>query len=55
MEITCIKCGNIVETLPAHCGYNMVVNEDSNQLECWMGPACGYINLDEFICENCCK
>ena len=55
LELKCVKCGNIVETIPTHCGYDMSYDENSNQLQCYMGPVCGYINLDEFICENCCK
>ncbi len=54
-KLVCTKCGNIIETLPMHCGYNMVYNEETNQLECYMGPECGYIALDEYVCENCCK
>jgi primosomal protein N' len=55
MELKCSKCGNIVETIPLHCSQSMIYNEEDNQLECWMGPACGYIKIDEFVCENCCK
>ena len=54
-ELVCTKCGKVSETLPMHCGYNMVYNEETNQLECYMGKECGYIKLDEYICENCCK
>ena len=55
MELKCIKCGNIVETLPQHCGQDMIFNEETGALECYMGESCGYIDLDNFICENCCK
>ncbi|MFX0042596.1 MAG: hypothetical protein ACFE8L_06775 [Candidatus Hodarchaeota archaeon] len=55
MELKCIKCGNILETLPQHCGQDMIFNEETGALECYMGEACGYIDLDNFICENCCK
>jgi hypothetical protein len=54
-ELKCVKCGNIVETLPLHCGHSMTINEETNQLECYMGPKCGYISFDEFKCENCCN
>ena len=30
----------------------MIYNEETNQLECYMGGKCGYIALDEYVCEN---
>jgi hypothetical protein len=55
VELKCTKCGKVSETLPMHCGYTMTYNEETNAFECYMGPACGYIRLDEYVCENCCK
>ncbi|MGV9174085.1 MAG: hypothetical protein ACOC44_12915 [Promethearchaeia archaeon] len=52
-DIKCCKCGQTLDTLPRHCGQDMVFNEEKNQLECYMGPECGYIPLDEVICKNC--
>lgn len=54
-ELLCTKCGKVSETLPLHCGYNMVYNEETNQFECYMGEGCGYITLNEYVCENCCE
>lgn len=34
---------------------NMVFNEEENQFECYMGPNCGYLPLDDLKCEECCK
>jgi primosomal protein N' len=53
--LVCTKCGKVIETLPVQCGYSMIYNEETNQLECYMGGECGYISLDEFVCEDCCK
>ena len=49
----CYKCGNKIETIPMHCGDDMIFNEESNQWECWMGPKCGYLRLDELFCSRC--
>lgn len=54
-KLVCCKCGIKVETIPLHCGQDMNINEKSGQMECYMGPNCGYISLDEYICENCCE
>lgn len=54
-EIKCAKCGTKIETIPQHCGQDMTLNEEKGQLECWMGPECGYKPLDELLCSNCTK
>ena len=51
--MTCCKCGNNIETIPVHCGQDMIYNEETNKWECWMGPGCGYVNLDELFCAKC--
>jgi len=54
-DLTCTKCGKTIETIPQHCGNDMVYNEEENRYECYMGPECGYISLDEYVCDECCK
>ncbi len=54
-KLKCSECGAIIETIPKHCGQDMVLNEETGQLECWMGPKCGYLTLNELKCENCCS
>ena len=49
----CHKCGNIIETIPDHCGQDMIFNEETSQWECFMGQKCGYIKIDELICSKC--
>ena len=51
--IKCYKCGKVIETIPTHCGHDMIFNEDTNRWECYMGPDCGFINIDEIICDTC--
>lgn len=53
MNLKCRECGNIIETLPQHCGSDMVINEKTNELECWMGQKCGYMRLEDLICAKC--
>ena len=53
MNLTCSSCGRIVETLPMQCGYNITMNNETNQMECNIGD-CGIITFDKFLCENCC-
>ncbi|MFX0106392.1 MAG: SCP2 sterol-binding domain-containing protein [Candidatus Hodarchaeota archaeon] len=53
MSLKCSRCGRIVETLPTQCGYNITMNNETNQWECNMGN-CGIITFDKFLCENCC-
>ena len=55
MALRCTKCGKVSETIPLHCGQSMIYNEKNHAYECYMGPQCGYISLDEYVCENCCK
>lgn len=52
-DLKCCKCGNSLDSLPKHCGHDMIVNEETGQLECHMGPECGYVPLDEVICDSC--
>lgn len=42
-----------METIPVHCGQDMIFNDETNKWECWMGSGCGYISLDELICAKC--
>jgi len=53
MSLKCSRCGKISETLPLQCGYNITINNETNQWECYM-ENCGTVLLSEFICENCC-
>ncbi|MFX1419333.1 MAG: SCP2 sterol-binding domain-containing protein [Promethearchaeota archaeon] len=53
MSLKCSRCGRLIETLPIQCGYNITVNNETNQWECYI-ENCGTISLNEFICENCC-
>ncbi|TFG24615.1 MAG: hypothetical protein EU529_03725 [Promethearchaeota archaeon] len=52
-KIKCSKCGTRIETIPEHCGKDMIFNEKKNQWECFMGPECGYVSLDEILCSKC--
>jgi len=54
-ELHCSNCGKTIESIPQHCGHDMIYNEQSNQLECYMGPACGYMKLDQILCGQCRK
>lgn len=54
-EFECCACGEIIDPMPMHCGKPMILNKEENQLECWMGPECGKISLDELKCSNCCE
>ena len=51
----CSGCGKVIETLPKCCSEDMIFNEEENQFECYMGPDCGYLPLDDLKCEECCK
>jgi len=51
--LKCANCGREIITLPQHCGQDMIINEETGQLECWMGPTCGYISFDNMICSEC--
>ncbi|MFW9866460.1 MAG: hypothetical protein ACFFEN_10230 [Candidatus Thorarchaeota archaeon] len=53
LKIKCCKCGNIIETLPKNCSLDLVLNEETGQMECYMGPKYGYRTLDCIICEKC--
>lgn len=53
MSLKCSSCDRLIETLPIQCGYNITVNNETNQWECYM-ENCGTISFDEFLCENCC-
>jgi hypothetical protein len=53
VDMICVKCVNKIETIPLHCGEDMIFNEKTNQWECWMGPECGYLKLDELVCSKC--
>jgi hypothetical protein len=49
----CYKCGSRIETIPVHCGHSMILNEETNQWECFMGSECGFIKIDEMLCSKC--
>ncbi|MFX1337060.1 MAG: hypothetical protein ACFFDK_00470 [Promethearchaeota archaeon] len=53
VNMRCCICGNKIETIPVHCGEDMIYNEQTNQWECYMGPECGYIKLDKLFCSRC--
>ena len=53
MGLKCSKCGGPIEGDPQHCGRPMTLNADEVQLECWMGPKCGFMKLGELICQKC--
>ena len=53
MTLVCSGCGNEIETLPLKCAHSMNINEDTNQMECYM-ENCGTIAINEFMCANCC-
>ena len=53
IKMKCNKCGNVIETIPEHCGRDMIFNEEKNQWECFMGPECGYVRLDDILCSKC--
>jgi putative sterol carrier protein len=53
LRLKCLSCGKIIETIPIKCGYNIVVNNETNQWGCYM-ENCGIQTFDEFLCENCC-
>lgn len=51
----CTGCGKVIDTIPKCCSEDMVYNQEKNRFECYMGPNCGYLPLDELKCEECCK
>jgi hypothetical protein len=51
----CYICGNKIETIPLNCAHSIILNEKSNRWECFMGPDCGFINIDEILCSKCAK
>lgn len=53
-ELVCQKCGKKVETIPQHCGQDMIFNEETNRWECYMGSECGYMSIEDYLCEDCC-
>ncbi|MFW9952770.1 MAG: SCP2 sterol-binding domain-containing protein [Candidatus Thorarchaeota archaeon] len=53
MTITCTGCGKEIETLPLKCAYSLNINNETNQMECYM-ENCGTISINEFLCESCC-
>ncbi len=53
LNLICCKCGNVLETLPQCCEQDMTLNEETGQLECYMGPKYGYKTLEEIICIDC--
>ncbi|MFX0048175.1 MAG: SCP2 sterol-binding domain-containing protein [Candidatus Hermodarchaeota archaeon] len=54
MYLTCTGCGKEIETLPLQCAHSLNINNETNQMECYM-ENCGIISINEFICESCCS
>ncbi|MHA1149885.1 MAG: hypothetical protein ACTSR8_16740 [Promethearchaeota archaeon] len=54
-KMKCKRCGNIIETIPLCCGYDITVNEETHQWECYTGSEQGYVSLNELLCSACCK
>lgn len=53
MSLICTDCGREIETLPLQCAHSLNINNETNQMECYM-ENCGMISINEFICEKCC-
>lgn len=53
LNLKCCKCGNVMETLPQCCGQDMILNEETGQMEYYMGPKYGYRAIEEIICLEC--
>ncbi|MFX0076947.1 MAG: SCP2 sterol-binding domain-containing protein [Candidatus Hermodarchaeota archaeon] len=53
MSLICAGCGTEIETIPLQCAHNIYLNDETNQMECYM-ENCGTISINEFMCENCC-
>lgn len=53
MNLICTACGNEVETLPLQCAHSINLNNETNQMECYM-ENCGIISINEYVCESCC-
>ena len=54
-QVKCSECGKGIDSMPQHCGKPMTLNKKANQLECWMGPDCGKISLNDVKCSQCSK
>lgn len=52
-KMTCNNCGTEIESIPMHCGENMNYNKEEERWECYMGPDCGYVDLDDILCAKC--
>lgn len=49
----CHNCGQEITSIPQHCGQDMIYNEELEQFECYMGKKCGYVALNELLCDKC--
>ncbi len=53
LNLKCCKCGKVLETLPQYCAQDMTLNEETGQIEYFMGPKYGYRTIEEIICLEC--
>ena len=53
MSLICAGCGTEIETLPIQCAHSISLNDETNQMECYV-ENCGTLAINEFLCENCC-
>ena len=53
LNLKCCICGNVMETLPQCSGQDMVLNEETCQIECYMGPKYGYRTIEKIVCLDC--
>ncbi|KKM76849.1 hypothetical protein LCGC14_1375950 [marine sediment metagenome] len=53
LNLHCCICGKSMETLPQCCGQDMTLNEETGQIEYYMGPKYGYRTIDKIVCLDC--
>ena len=52
MSLICTNCGKEIESLPLQGAQWMNMNNETNQLECYIENF-GTISINEFVCERC--
>lgn len=52
MSLICTGCGKEIETLPLQSAHKINMNNETNQLECYIENF-GTILINEFVCERC--
>ena len=52
--LRCNVCGARIETIPLSCGYDMTIDEETGEWQCFLSPELGYVNLNHLLCSNCC-